>query len=351
MIPKPYRTASEAYELPRIIQLGDNLYAASFALMKLMPAKFILDCAQRDGLLREGVVVIETTSGTFGLGLAMLCAERSLPLILVSDSAIEPPLKRRLEDLGARVEIVPEPAATGGFQQARLDRVAELKAEFPNHFSPSQYDNPHHPDAYAPLVETIVEAVGLTDCLVGSVGSGASMCGAANYMRTILPGLHAIGVDTFGSVLFGQPEQKRLLNGMGSSVLPANLKHTVFDDIHWVSAGAAFVTTRELHRTRALFVGPTSGASYLAARWWAAQHVDKTVVCLFPDEGYRYIDTVYSDDWLGVNKVLLKQIPSKPTLVEVPAHARPEWAYMKWNRRTHAEVINRKPERKEDENE
>lgn len=349
MITKPYRTVAEAYELPKIIQLGDNLYAALFSLMKLMPARFMLDRAQQDGLLHDGAVIIETTSGTFGLGMAMLCAERGLPLILVSDPAIEPPLKRRLEDLGARVEIVNEPAPTGGYQQARLNRVAELQVENPNHFSTSQYDNPHHPDAYAPLVETIAEAVGLADCLVGPIGSGSSMCGASNYMRTILPDLHAIGVDTFGSVLFGQPDQKRLLHGLGSSVIPANLNHAVFDDVHWVSAAAAFSMTRELHRSRALFVGPTSGASYLAARWWASQHVDKTVVCLFPDEGHRYIETVYNDDWLKANGVLKNQIPSEPALVEVPAKARSEWAYMKWNRRTLAEVINQEPQQKEDQ--
>jgi cysteine synthase len=341
MIRKAYRTTSEAYELPKIIQLGSNLFAASFFLMKLMPARFILDCAQRAGLLHDGVVVIETTSGTFGLALAILCAERGLPLIIVSDPAIDTPLKRRLEDLGARVEIVGHPAATGGYQRARLDRMAELMAEHPNHFSPSQYDNPHNPDAYAPLVELIVEAVGITDCLVGPVGSGGSMCGASNYMRTILPKLHAIGVDTFGSVLFGQPDQKRLLRGLGNSLLPGNLNHTVFDDVHWVSAGAAFAATRQLHRSHALFAGPTSGAAYLVARWWAAQHPDKVTVCLFPDEGYRYISTVYDDDWLRANKLLVKEPPSEPLLAKSPAQAQPGWAYMKWNGRTYAEVMNR----------
>lgn len=339
MIRSAYRTTSEAYELPKIIQLADNLFAASFFLMKLLPARFILDCAQRSGLLRRGSVVIETTSGTFGLALAILCAERGLRLIIVSDPAIDAPLRRRLEDLGARVEIVQKPAAVGGYQQARLDRMAELMAEHPGHFWPSQYDNPHNPDAYAPLVEMIVEAVGETDCLVGPVGSGGSMCGASNYMRTILPKLRAIGVDTFGSVLFGQPDKKRLLRGLGNSLMPRNLNHTVFDEVHWVSAGAAFTATRQLHSTRALFAGPTSGAAYLVARWWARQHPEKVVVCLFPDEGYRYIDTVYNDDWLRANDVWPKEMPVGPTLVDDPREARPEWAYMRWGRRTYEQVM------------
>jgi cysteine synthase A len=339
MIRRAYRTTSEAYEIPKIIQLGDNLFAASFFLMKLMPARFIIESAEREGLIREGSVVIETTSGTFGLGLAILCAERGLRLIIVSDPAIDAPLKRRLEDLGTRVEIVEQPALVGGFQQARLDRMAKLMAEHPGHFWPSQYDNPHNPDAYPPLVEMIVEVVGETDCLVGPVGSGGSMCGASKYMRMIFPKLHAVGGDTFGSVLFGQPDQKRLLRGLGNSLMPGNLNHTSFDEVHWVSARAAFRATRELHQTRAIFAGATSGAAYMVARWWAHEHPEKVTVCLFPDEGYRYLDTIYNDDWLKANDVWSKDLPAAPELVDDPREARPEWAYMRWGRRTYEQVM------------
>lgn len=341
MIRAPYRTASAAHELPKIIQLGDNLFTASFFLMKLLPARFILDCAREAGLLREGSVVIETSSGTFALALAMLCAERGIPLIIVSDPAIDAPLKRRLEDLGTRVEIVAAPAAVGGYQRARLERMTEIMIEHPDHFWPSQYDNPHNPDAYAPLVELIVESIGQPDCVVGPVGSGGSMCGASNYTRSIFPKLHAIGVDTFGSVLFGQPDQKRLLRGLGNSLMPKNLDHSVFDEVHWVSAAAAFTVTRQLHRTRALFAGPTSGAAYMIGRWWAAQHPDKVAVCLFPDEGYRYIDTVYNDEWLKSRGVWTRNLPSAPVLVKHPRDARPEWSRLNWERRTYRQVMGR----------
>ena len=115
MIRQPYTTVSGAFELPRIVQLDDNIYAAFFFLMKLLPANFILDRAQDHGLIGRGSTVIETTSGTFGLALAILSAEAGYKLIVVSDPAIDAPFKRRLEDLGTRVEIVNEPAAVGGF--------------------------------------------------------------------------------------------------------------------------------------------------------------------------------------------------------------------------------------------
>ena len=339
MIRQAYTSVSDAFELPKILRIGNNLYAAFFFLMKLMPAKFILDRARDHGLIGPDTIIIETTSGTFGLALAILCAEAGYKLILVSDPAIDAPFKRRLEDLGAQVEIVREPAAVGGFQRARLERMDQLQRENPNHFWPSQYDNPHNPDAYAPLVEILVESIGRFDYLVGTVGSGGSMCGASNYARTIFPEIKAVGVDTFGSVLFGQPDQKRQLRGLGNSLMPKNLDHTIFDEVHWVSADAAFNATRVLHRSHALFAGPTSGAAFLVARWIAAQNPDKAVVCLLPDEGYRYVETIYSDEWLDRNGFSTGRLIATPMSVEHPLAARPEWARLEWNRRTLDEVL------------
>src|SRR3954449_11596199 len=99
MIRQAYNTVSDAFELPKIVQLGENLYAAFFFLMKLMPAKFILARAQEHGLIAQDNTSIEPPSGSFGLALAILSAEAGYKLILVSDPAIDAPLKRRLEDL------------------------------------------------------------------------------------------------------------------------------------------------------------------------------------------------------------------------------------------------------------
>ncbi len=140
-----YHSITEAQMIPRLVRLGPNLYGAVFTLMKLLPAHYILQSADRRGELGDGTVVVETTSGTFGLALAMQCALMERELILVSDPAIDPHLYRRLTDLGARVEICPEPAAVGGFQEARLRRLAEIRAELPDTFCPEQYSNPDNP--------------------------------------------------------------------------------------------------------------------------------------------------------------------------------------------------------------
>jgi cysteine synthase len=338
-IRETYKTVSEAFMLPRLVQISENLYGASFFLMKLLPARYILDRAREEQRIHEGSVVIETTSGTFGLALAILCAERKYKLILVSDPAIDPPFQRRLEDLGTRVEIVREPAPIGGYQRARLVRMTELREQNPGHFCPSQYDNPNNPRAYAPLVELISEAIGKVDCLVGPVGSGGSMSGTGNHLRRLFPDLQAIGVDTYGSVLFGHADEKRQLRGLGNSLMPRNLDHSIFDEVHWVSAVAAFTATRELHQSHALFMGGTSGASFLAARWWAAKNPKAMVVALFPDEGYRYIDTIYRDEWLEENGLLLSKSPAEPQYVAHPSEARTPWSYTNWNRRSYEEVL------------
>lgn len=332
-------TIIDALKLPHLVRLGPNLYGAAFFLMKLLPACFILDCARDAGLLRPGATVIETTSGTFGLALALLCNQRGYRLILVSDPAIDEPLRRRLEELGAQVEIVRDPAPTGGFQRARLDRMAEFQAAYPDHFWPAQYDNDHNPGAYAPLTELLAEAIGQIDCLVGTVGSGGSMCGTSSYLRLLFPHLHAVGVDTHGSVLFGQPDRKRLLRGLGNSLMPRNVDHAAFDEVHWVAASEGFLATRELHRRHALYMGATSGTAYLVARWWAQQHPDASVVVLLPDEGYRYQETVYNDAWLRANDIWLSELPPAPRLVEHPRQAGPDWSRFLWGRRSYEQVL------------
>jgi cysteine synthase len=307
--------------------------------MKLCPAKYILREARGSGALTRDSVIIESTSGTFGLALAMLAALHGHELILVSDPVIDRTLKRRLEDLGARVEIVRTCSGAGGHQQARLDRMARLQARYPNHFWPSQYHNPHNPGAYARVAESLVSAIGHIDCLVGTVGSGGSMCGTSSFLRLLFPQLHTVGVDTPGSVLFGQPDRRRLLRGLGNSLMPRNLDHTCFDELHWVGAAEAFLATRRLHRAHALYMGPTRGAALVAASWWAAEHPDAVVAVLLPDEGVRYQSTVYDDGWLRRHGVLIDRLPPEPETVSRPADVGPRWSRMRWNRRSYEEVL------------
>ncbi|MET7800755.1 cysteine synthase family protein [Streptomyces decoyicus] len=334
-----YQSIVEATELPRIIRLERNVYGAVFSLMKLLPARFMIDRAEDNGALTPQTTVIETSSGTFGLGLAMVCRMRGHRLRIVGDPAIDKNLRARLRGLGAEVDIVESVGRTGGYQRARLDRVAELCEQYPDHFVPGQYDSKDNPNAYGHAAELITATLGGADCLVGPVGSGGSTGGMASFLRLAEPDMRLIGVDTHGSVIFGMPDEPRLVRGLGNSLMPANVQHDAYDEAHWVNAAETFRATRELHETRSLFMGPTSGAAYLVARWWAARHPDAKVVVLMPDEGYRYQDSVYSDEWLRENGVRQDELPARPQLVGAPSSAGTGWSYTEWGRRTLTDVL------------
>jgi cysteine synthase A len=268
----------------------------------------------------------------------MQCALDGQPLVLVGDPVIDARLHRRLTDLGASVDIVREKAEHGGFQATRLARVAEIRAGIPDTFCPEQYTNPANPASYALVAELLTDALGQIDCLVGPVGSGGSMCGTTRHLRTAFPSLVSVGVDAHRSVLFGQDDGPRTLRGLGNSLVPANLDHSQFDEVHWLDAADAYAATRALHRGHALFMGPTSGASYLVGSWWARRHPDALTVVVLPDEGYRYLDTVYDDAWLATNGMTGGATHAAPRDVAGPAVAVDEWCRFAWRRRALAEV-------------
>lgn len=326
------RSALIAGFRPQLVPLASNLVAAVFPLMKIIPAAYCVHRAEEEGLISKGSVIVETSSGTMALGLAMVCNWLGYKLIVVSDPVCDAVLKRRMEDLGATVEIVSKPAAYGGYQRARLDLVHQICNSSCKHWWLNQYDNPDNAAAYATFAAQLAGELGRVDCLVGTVGSGGSICGTSSHLRLLFPDLHVAGVDTFGSILFGQPDAPRKLRGLGNSILPNNLDHTCFDEVHWITAEEAHAATRMLHRTTTLFRGGTSGACWIVARHWAEQHPDKRVVCLFPDDGYRYLDTIYQ------NSDEAAAIPARPREVASPLDAGPSWSCMQWNRRTLLEV-------------
>lgn len=334
-----YRPVGDAVTvdlLPHVVQLGPNLWGAAFRLMKMLPAHHVIAHAIRTGEIGPQTVIVESTSGTFGLALAMNAALVRRRLTIVTDPVMDQRLCRRLTDLGATVEMCPTPSPCGEYQTVRLARLAAVREQNPDNYWPRQYDNPLMPAAYTAVADHLVAQLGTVDALIGPVGSGGSMCGTAAGLRRY-GDLEAVAVDTPGSVLFGQQDQVRELRGLGNSVLPGNLDHTAFDEVHWCPPATAYAETRRLHRRHALFHGPTSGAAMAVARCWSARHPDARTVVMLPDQGDRYLDTVYNDVWLDAEPHRRPGAALAPREVTRPADEL-GWTWMRWGRRRLADA-------------
>jgi cysteine synthase A len=324
-----------AYETPKIVRLASNLHVACFPLMKLLPARFILDRASFDGRLGEGGDIVETSSGSFGLALAMLAAVRNYRLTLVTASSLmDGSFKRRIEHLGASVIVTKDDKLTGD-QSGRLAKLKTILERQPSSFWPRQYDNHDNQLAYGKLAEILSRAVGQIDCLVGCVGSGGSLCGTGRFLRPVFPDMLMAAVDTHCSVLFGHNVGPRMLRGLGNSILPSNLTHTMIDQVHWVGALPAFSAARRLYRQHSLYMGPTSGAAMLVADWLSRLNPDRTTVAILPDEGYRYQDTLYNDAWLATVAGWPCELPDEPlALTDISAGGEGDWTWYNWKRRS-----------------
>jgi cysteine synthase A len=333
------QTIVEDMALPRLVWLRPNLVGMAFPILKLLPAQYIIRKALEDGSLAPGAGIAETSSGTFGLALAMVARLQGHPLALVSDPTLEPGLRRRLEDLGATVHVLTDPGPSGAWQRARLDYLDALLEASPGTFCPRQYDNPQNPASYAPCAEQLANAAGAVDCLVGPVGSGGSLFGIASYLRLLFPEMAVTAVDAQRSVIFGQSDARRVLKGIGNSIVPGNVDHAAVDVVHWVSAPEAFLATRQLHRQHGLFMGPTSGAAFLAADWWARENPDSLTAVILPDEGWRYLDTVYDDAWLAERGLKLDALPQGPVKWDRPHDGDDPWSFYRWGRRGLSEVM------------
>ncbi|MER7025890.1 PLP-dependent cysteine synthase family protein [Streptomyces ramulosus] len=269
--------------------------------------------ARRRGELRGGAPIVESTSGTLGLGLALAGITYGHPVRVVTDPGMEPMMRELLTAYGAEVHLVDAPHPVGGWQQARRERVAELLAAGPGAWCPDQYHNPDNVSAYRPLAHELVTQLGRIDALVVSVGTGGHSAGVGSVLREFFPRLRIVGVDTTGSTIFGQPAAPRLMRGLGSSIHPGNVAYDLFDEVHWVAAPEAVWAARRLARCHYATGGWSVGAVALTARWLAAtMPAESRIAAIFPDGPQRYTGTVFSDAYCREHGLLTTAPPSAP---------------------------------------
>ncbi|MHA7653747.1 PLP-dependent cysteine synthase family protein [Mycobacterium sp. ML4] len=287
--------------------------------MKDRPAVHMVERARARGELRPGARIVESTSGSLGLGLALAGMVYRHPVTVVTDPGMEPIVQNLLRAYGAEVDLVTEPHPVGGWQQARKDRIAQLLAADPEAWCPNQYNNPENVDAYRPLALELLDQLGRIDVLVCSVGTGGHSAGVARVLRQANPELQVIGVDTIGSTIFGQPAATRLMRGLGSSIYPRNVDYAAFDEVHWVAPAEAVWAARALAATHHASGGWSVGAVGLVAGWAArTMSADTTIAAVFPDGPQRYFDTIYNDDYCREHGLLEQLPPEEPAVIDRP---------------------------------
>jgi len=283
--------------------------------IKDRPALHMVRQARARGRLAPGATIVESTSGTLGLGLALAGIVFGHPVALVGDPGMEPLMRQLLTSYGVRLEIVAEPHPVGGWQQARRERVRRLLAEIPGSYCPDQYHNPDNVEAYAGLAHELLAQLPHIDVLVCSVGTGGHSAGISRVLRRHFPALRLVGVDTVGSTIFGQPARPRLMRGLGSSIHPRNVAYDAYDEVHWVNAAEAVWACRALAGGHYISGGWSTGAVALVARWLARAHPGQTIVTIFPDGPWRYCGTIYDDDYCRSHDLLAGPPADQPDLL------------------------------------
>lgn len=293
--------------------------------IKDRPGLHMVREARRRGDLAPGAPVVESSSGTLGLGLALAGLTYGHPVTVVTDPGVEPSMVRLLNAVGAQVVQVTVPHPEGGWQQARRERVVELLARTPGAYCPDQYRNPDNVAAYRPLAAEL----GRVDVLVAAVGTGGHSAGTASVLRESFPGLTLVGVDSVGSTIFGQPVAPRLMRGLGSSIHPANVDYGAFAEVHWVAPAEAVWACRRLARRHYASGGWSVGAVALVAGWAARTYPAGTrIAAIFPDGPHRYLETVYNDAWCHDHGLLGPETPDEPDEIAEPD----ECAVTSWTR-------------------
>ncbi|WP_329791968.1 pyridoxal-phosphate dependent enzyme [Lentzea sp. DG1S-22] len=281
--------------------------------MKDRVAKKVILEARRVGALAPGAPIVESSSGTMALGVALVGRSLGHAVHIVTDPRIDPITLAKLRAMGCQVHIVQAMGARGGWQSARIAVMEDLLAQMPDAFCPRQYSNPDNPGSYAEMADEIFADLGQIDVLVGTVGSGGSLTGTSRALRRSVPKLRVVGIDCVGSALFDQPDRpQRLQSGLGNSLLPHNLDRRQIDEVHWLNDHEAFAAARELAAEQQIFGGNTAGSVYRVLKDVAARaEPGHRVVGIFPDRGDRYYGTVFNDEHWAEHD--LNRLPLAPT--------------------------------------
>ena len=273
-------------------------------------AKYIVEDAERKGLLKPGSTIVETSSGNTGYSLAMISALRGYRCIIaISDKSSHDKVEM-LQALGAEVHLCPANVAPDD-PRSYYEVAKRIHSEIPDSIYINQYFNPLNPESHYQTGREIWEQTqGEITHVVVCSGTGGTISGIAHYLKEQNPRVQVLGVDAYGSAIKKYNETREFdpaevypykIEGIGKNLIPTATDFDVIDEFIKVTDKDAALMARKLARTEGLFMGYTSGAAMQAIKQYAeAGKFDENsiVVVLFADHGSRYMNKIYSDDWM-----------------------------------------------------
>ena len=252
----------------------------------------MVEDAEKRGLLKPGAVIIEPTSGDTGIGLAAVAVPRGYRLILTMPDTMSMERRSLLKAYGA--EVVLTDGAKG--MQGAIDKAQELAREIPGSFIPGQFVNPANPEAHRRTTgpEIWEDTDGCVDIFVASVGTGGTITGTGEYLKSQNPNIKVVAVEPADSpVLSGGTAGPHKIQGIGAGFVPEILNTDIYDEIIRVESGEAYRAGRMLAKKEGFLTGISSGAALSAALTLArrSENAGKCIVVLLPDTGDRYLST------------------------------------------------------------
>ncbi len=269
--------------------------------VKDRPALRMLEQAIRTGRAGPDTVVVESSSGNTGIGLAQVCAYYGLRFVCVVDGRTQPHNLAIMRALGAELEAVDAPLdGSVDLLAARLDRVASLLAQLDDAFWPNQYANIHNPRAHqlGTMAEIDAALGGTVDDLFVAVSSTGTIGGCLEHVAHHDRDTRVVAVDAEGSVLFGGTAGRRVIPGLGAGRVPSLAIGREVDEVARVSDLDCVVGCRRLALTDAVLIGGSAGGALQVVRERQAELRGRTCVVIAADSGHRYLDTVFDDAWV-----------------------------------------------------
>ena len=281
--------AAEGLEATLLVKLE---YFNPAGSVKDRIAKAMIEDAEEKGLLKEGSTIIEPTSGNTGIGLAAIAAAKGYRIILTMPETMSVERRNILKAYGAEVVLTD---GTKGMKGA-IAKAEELAKEIPDSFIPAQFDNPANPKIHRETTgpEIWNDTDGAVDIFVAGVGTGGTVTGIGEYLKSQKPEVKVVAVEPAASPVLSEGKGgPHKIQGIGAGFVPSILNTDVYDEVFKVENEDAFETSRTLTRTEGILTGISSGASLYAAIQLAKrpENKGKTIVALLPDSGDRYYST------------------------------------------------------------